>query len=328
MDTPRKNIVQLLDPVILFLKKNYLWFLGILIVLVLVAFTLILTKTFKIGSKSESKDSQESINSSMLSSLQALKVSRHIDPINPPKFIQADFVELDKVYAISKFRSGMGHDYSYLSGETCRSMKHYFTSIDPIQPNYKYEGYLVEDYPKPTIEKDVKIFAPVDGTINIVETEVVVVPDIYPNARIRLQHVTPAPGITAGQKVKAGEIVGFVLANQSFDLAIEDDATNSLGEKKTNYYSYFSLLPDNLFAKYEARGVKSRDELIITKEYRDAHPYSCHGKEVFDEYYLQKEPPEANRVFLSGFKEMEEMTQKKYPNPNIVKTRDTDTYSD
>lgn len=42
---------------------------------------------------------------------------------NPPKFIQADFVELDKVYVISKFRSGVGHDFS-LGDEKCRSMKH------------------------------------------------------------------------------------------------------------------------------------------------------------------------------------------------------------
>lgn len=327
MDTPKKNLIQLLGPVIQFLKSKYLWILGILLVIFLVVMALILTKTFKLDSSSESK-SESKENSSMLSSLQALKESKRIDTVNPPKFIQADFVELDKVFAISKFRSGMGHDYSYLSGEICRSMKHYFTSIDPTQPNYKYEGYAVENYPTPTLENDVKIFAPVDGTINLVFTEVVVSPDLYPNARFRFQHVTPAPGIYSGQKVKAGELIGLVLANQSFDLAVEDGSESSLVEKKINYFSYFSLLPDNLFSKYQARGVKSRDDLIISKEYRDAHPYSCHGKEVFDEYYLQKEPPEANRVFLSGFTEAEADINKKYPNPNILKTKDTDTYQD
>lgn len=292
---------------------------------IIVTLVILQTKPFD---RDTSNVSESSENSSMLSSLQALKLSRNIDPINPPKFIKADFVELDKVFAISKFRSGMGHDYSGQSGETCRSMKHYFTSIDPTQPNYKYEGYAVEDYPKPTLEKDVKIFAPVDGTINLVFTEVVVIPDEYPYARIRLQHVTPAPGIYVGQKVKAGDLVGLVLANQSFDLAVEDDVAIPLGEKKVNLFSYFSLLPDNLFSKYQARGVKSRDDLIISREYRDAHPYSCHGKEVFDEYYLQKEPPEANRVFLSGFKEIEAKINQKYPNPNILKTKDTDTYTD
>jgi hypothetical protein len=44
-----------------------------------------------------------------------------------PKFIQADFIELDKIETISLFRSGVGHDSSDApsTGETCRSKKHY-----------------------------------------------------------------------------------------------------------------------------------------------------------------------------------------------------------
>src|SRR5437868_305990 len=42
-----------------------------------------------------------------------------------PKIVTANFIDLDRVYAISRYRSGAGHDYS-VNGETCRSMKHYF----------------------------------------------------------------------------------------------------------------------------------------------------------------------------------------------------------
>ena len=42
-----------------------------------------------------------------------------------PKFVDCDYLDLDKINKISKFRSGMGHDYSD-DFESCRSMKHYF----------------------------------------------------------------------------------------------------------------------------------------------------------------------------------------------------------
>ncbi len=257
-----------------------------------------------------------------VASLEKEKSERgQIDPDHPPQFIQAQFVELGKVFAISKFRSGMGHDYSSLSGETCRSMKHYFTSIDPSQSVYKYEGLSNEETPAPTLETDVKIFAPVDGTLSIGATELVVTPDAYPQIAIRLQHVFAAPGVQGGQ-VQAGQVIGLVLANQSFDLAIEA-TTGSEQAKKIGYISYFAALPDELFSAFQARGVESRDNLIISRESRDAHPYSCHGKEVFDEYYLSTEPFEANRVALSGFAEMTAQIETKYPNPDILLTRDT-----
>src|SRR6266550_2197475 len=47
-----------------------------------------------------------------------------IDKNNLPKFIQANFIDLDKIFSISKFRSAAGHSFAGGS-ETCRSMKHY-----------------------------------------------------------------------------------------------------------------------------------------------------------------------------------------------------------
>lgn len=229
---------------------------------------------------------------------------------NPQKFVQADFVELDKVYEVSKFRSGVGHDFSYGTGESCRSMKHYFTSIDPTQPDYKQLGGGDKaEFPAPSIEKDVKIFSPVDGTLKTVNydniaynQELAIVPDDYPEITIRLMHVQNAPGIKDG-KIKAGGLIGLVLANQSFDIAIQ---VMTKGPNKMAYVSYFDVLPDSLMKNYIARGVKSREQLIITKKYRDTHPYQCVGKEVFVENYLVTEPIEANVVQLSGYDEVAE----------------------
>lgn len=260
--------------------------------------------------------SHKSSNGSLSSSKSSQQTSGvKIDPDNPPKFIQADFVELNKVFLISKFRSGDGHDFSQGSGETCRSMKHYFSTMDLTQPDYKQLGGMDKTkMPMPTIDKDAKIFSPVDGTLQVVNSESVqfnqelaVTVDKYPDIRVRMMHVQLAPGVKDG-KVKAGQLIGLVLANQSFDMAIEDDQGNN--GNKVSYISYFAAMPDNIFAKYQARGVKSRDDLIISKAYRDANPFSCKaGTEEFAQNYayLSLQAEQENLVKLSGY---DQMTQK------------------
>jgi|GEM_PF-4527273 len=49
---------------------------------------------------------------------------------------------------------------------------------------------------------------------------------------------------------------------------------NLLLMAESDYYliSYFDIMPDLLFTAYQARGVSSRNDLIISKEYRDANP--------------------------------------------------------
>lgn len=42
-----------------------------------------------------------------------------------PRFLGHDVIELGKIARVSRFRSGIGHDYAD-NVETCRSMKHYF----------------------------------------------------------------------------------------------------------------------------------------------------------------------------------------------------------
>ena len=48
-----------------------------------------------------------------------------VDLYGIPKFVNINYIELYKIYCISKFRSAIGHDYSD-DFESCRSMKHYF----------------------------------------------------------------------------------------------------------------------------------------------------------------------------------------------------------
>lgn len=200
-----------------------------------------------------------------------------IDADNPPKFIEAHVVSLDKVTMISKFRSGAGHDHSYGSNESCRSMKHYFYNLgggERLLPK--------EQLADPVEGKDRTIMSPVDGTIDRIDRgdrrlndEITVIANAEPSIRIRLQHVTPLSAIKTGPVV-AGQPVG--VAGQSFDVVMERIVFPSM---ENQYISYFAAMPDSLFADYQAAGIKSRDDIIISRSQRDSRPLQCGANEQF-----------------------------------------------
>lgn len=214
--------------------------------------------------------------------------------------IQADFIDLDRIYSISKFRSGSGHDFSQGSDETCRSMKHYFNVL------WTREGQNLVDQnngipPKPDGKNDINIYSPVDGKVASIPSEqmpigeqINIEPDSDPSLTIRLFHVYKLEGIKKGSTLKAGQKIGVISQHQNTDIAL-------IRRKgfKTQYLSYFNFMPDSIFAKYQARGVKTRDDLIITKEYRDANPLKCNGEKFAENYDTDSNSP--NFVYLSGY---------------------------
>ena len=214
-----------------------------------------------------------------------------------PQFIEADFIDLDKIYSISKFRSGSGHDFSG-NGETCRSMKHYFNTQDTREKMLAYDrGNGIP--PKPDGINDINIYSPVDGEIVAVKSEqmpigeqVYIRPESYPNHTVRLFHIYLESGMKDGSQVSAGQKIGVISQYQNTDIAI------TVGKFSRNFVSYFDVMPDRLFAEYRERGVKSRDELIITKEARDADPLRCNG-EMFAREKNDTDPRDF--IFLSGY---------------------------
>lgn len=224
-----------------------------------------------------------------------------VDVANPPKFIQADFIDLSKIYSISKFRSAEGHDFSG-NGETCRSMKHYFTpQIDTsIKPQKAADGRSIP--PQPDGAHDINIYSPVDGTItDIAEERLPVGEQLYikptsaQDYTVRLFHVYKVAGINKGVTVKAGQKIGVISGYSATDIAIEGG--------REQYVSYFQVMPDKLFAAYQQRGVKTRDEIIITKADRDANPVPCNQDKSGDQsfQYPSGYRHEADNVYLSGY---------------------------
>ena len=226
--------------------------------------------------------------------------NKAIDENDLPRFIQSDFIDLDKIYSISKFRSGSGHDFSD-NTETCRSMKHYFNTQSTSEG--EEERNENNGFPKPpTQSKAIDIFSPVDGKIVKIEEDqtsvgkqVYIVPDKATNFKVRLFHIYLLPGIDKGSKIKAGQKIGEIGIYQNTDIAVE--IRTGMSRK---FASYFQVMPDEVFAKYQARGVKSRDQFIFTKEKRDANPLSCNG-ELFTKNYDSGENND-HFVFLSGWK--------------------------
>ena len=51
--------------------------------------------------------------------------------------------------------------------------------------------------------------------------------------------------------------------------------------------SYFDVMTDTLFRTYMRRGLKSRSDIIISKEERDADPLTCNGEAFTDSGTLE-----------------------------------------
>src|SRR3954470_16470755 len=87
--------------------------------------------------------------------------SLRYSPDRPPLgLVTSNIIDLDRVFDISKFRSGAGHDYSYASGEDCRSMKHYFGHAHTYGADRKPTRSQAT-----ATDPAINIYAPFDGIV-------------------------------------------------------------------------------------------------------------------------------------------------------------------
>ncbi len=178
----------------------------------------------------------------------------------PTRFIKVDYIELDKIERISKFRSGIGHDYRD-DAESCRSMKHYY------QPKNKVAW------------SSVKIFSPVGGTVvrlfdEWAGTQVQIRPYDQPLFTIIIFHIALQKMLTAGDSVTAGQQLGTHIGSQT----MSDIAVGYSQQNQWKLFSYFDVMSDSLFQMYTDRGVPSRNSCIISEAARDADPLNCSGE--------------------------------------------------
>lgn len=177
----------------------------------------------------------------------------------PPKFVSTNYIELEKIERISRFRSGIGHDYRD-DAESCRSMKHYYQPLSSVTWG------------------NVKIYSPVTGTVTRTMeewagTQVWITPKDYPAFTLMIFHVAGLKPFAVGDTVIAGAQIGTHIGSQT----MSDIAVGYSGGGKWKLLSYCDVMTDSLFARYQARGVAARDSLIISKAARDADPLGCSG---------------------------------------------------
>lgn len=183
-----------------------------------------------------------------------------IDKSGIPRFAGTNYIELSKIYRISKFRSSAGHDYSD-AFEHCRNMKHYFEPRSDVDWS------------------TIKIFSPVTGTITRIDiewagTKIEIASTDYPAFRFSIFHINTLVQHNVGDKVVAGEQLGTHIGSQTMsDISvIVNDPT-----KQGRMISYFEVITDNVFNEYSNSGVSNREDMIISKTTRDANPLSCSG---------------------------------------------------
>lgn len=187
--------------------------------------------------------------------------------LGAPKFVKTDYIDLNKVTQISKFRSFAGHNYSdflqfgsdaikiqFKAVETCVSMKHYYSPPDT----------------------NTVIRAPVSGVISRVfeeelGTQIHITSDVQPAFTFSIFHIATLKPAVVGDRVEEGQVLGHHYSQQTFsDIAVAVHTP-------TGYHliSYFETLTDAAFAPYQARGITTRESMIIPREVTDAIPTRC-----------------------------------------------------
>ncbi|KAB2847197.1 MAG: hypothetical protein F9K45_00180 [Melioribacteraceae bacterium] len=187
-----------------------------------------------------------------------------IDANGIPKFVKVNYIELEHIYQISKFRSAIGHDYAD-SFESCRSMKHYY------QPKSGADWSAI------------KIFSPVKGKVSRVFAEwagsqVQITSDEYPAFVFILFHVNLITPLKEGDQISEGQQIGTHIGSQT----MSDITVRVTTPKGWKLISYFDVMDDSIFQIYQSRGINSRSNFIISKEERDADTLNCNGETFFN----------------------------------------------
>ena len=179
--------------------------------------------------------------------------------VDASHFVSTNYIELDKIGRISKFRSLAGHDY-HDDFEQCRSMKHYFE-------------------PKSSVDwSSIKITSPVKGSVSRIfeewaGTQVQIQSEKNPKYIFIIFHINLVAPLKVGDQVALGQLLGTHIGSQT----MSDIAVGLATDSGYKLISYFETLTDSLFQLYQLRGVTTRNDMIITKEARDADSIECNG---------------------------------------------------
>lgn len=253
-------------------------------------------------------------------------------PDKPPEdfIITHNFVDLSQVNRLTKYRACAGHQtVDQYSDEPISNMQHYINADPRIDPG------------------QIKIFAPFDGYVlgdapNTMADGITMIPKSgipwwpFNQWRINFPHTYVLPEFQNPpiHEVKAGDIIGYVnslgrYGQRNFGtqvrvgvLAIPPMFKNGNGEPFKKIDSVFNYMSDEVFAEYQVAisGLENREDFIISKEYRLAHP--CKFKEggpsfsdnppYFETVPIEDLPLEEQDVYIGvGIRDIDGMMKKR-----------------
>lgn len=200
------------------------------------------------------------------------------------KFIVANPVDLSQIKKLSKFRGCTGHDYSGYNDksepETERSMKHYAPAIDGVKIMNMYApfngtivNYFVSPFPTPGYNT---------------EHEMWIRGDHSGKWFIMFGHVTAKEGLNVGSRVTAGELIATTIVEDSYDgteFALNQDISTETKKEQFVRGAPLDYMTDEVLAEYASYGLTS-ENVVFTKEYRDAHPCDWAKPTGTDDYML------------------------------------------
>ena len=205
-----------------------------------------------------------------------------VDSRGVPRFVRTDYIDLSRIGMITRFRSGIGHDYSD-DFESCRTMKHYYL------PSGGNPGV---SHTPPWSE--IPIHSPVSGTIaksyeEWAGSQVWIRSREFPTIYIIIPHVGLASPLGVGDTVREGQLLGRHIGDQTMSDIMVGMGTPREANIPLSWrlLSYFDVMTDALLQTYKARGVVSREAMQITRSERDADPLTCVGEEYANGGHLE-----------------------------------------
>ncbi len=212
------------------------------------------------------------------------------------------YLNPENVDQISKFRSCAGHHYGY--DQMFIDLGLYEVETDPTETNRSMKHYFspLEIFRRSGSNNTLELHAPFDGTIyrvtdeghdtGYVNKQVWIRSHAYPDIVAILFHVNLLDVFPAywndypaehwshhGEDdsdfdrltVSSGEVVGYAdLRGTISDIAI----LKKVSDTEYHYLSYFdeTVMTEQVFGIYEQYDLKSRGDIIISKEFRNSHP--------------------------------------------------------
>jgi hypothetical protein len=134
----------------------------------------------------------------------------------------------------------------------------------------------------------VKVYSPVSGTVSRMfdewaGTQVQIRLTFHPAFFFIIFHINLTDSLLIGTVISAGQQLGTHIGSQTMsDMAVGVNTPHGW-----KLISYFDVMTDSLFQTYQARGVASRDTLVISKEARDADTLRCNGDQFLNQGTLE-----------------------------------------